>query len=192
MKRIDFKKILKDLNKKNVALIGHMGSGKSLIGKLISEKFNISHVDTDLEIVKYTKMSINEIFIQKGEKYFRDTESKIVKNLLLKNNIILSLGGGSILDPSIRGMLQKYSVTFFLDIKLTELEKRLKNTNKRPLLQNTNIMDKIKQLDSDRRKYYLLADIKIRNLIKATDICQNLVKQLTDLHEKDNQYQNQK
>ena len=102
----------------------------------------------------------------------------------------MSLGGGSILDPSTRAMLQKYSITFFIDIKLTELEKRLRKSDKRPLLKNTNIMHKIKQLDSDRRKYYLLADIKIRNLIKATDICQNLVKQLTDLHEKDNQYQN--
>ena len=51
-------------------------------------------------------------------------------------------------------------------------------------------MHKIKKLDSDRRKYYLLADIKISNLINATDICQNFIKQLTDLHEKDNQYQN--
>ena len=190
MKSIDFKKILKDLNKNNIALMGHMGSGKSLIGKLISEQYNIPHIDTDLEIVKFAKMSINEIFIQKGEKYFREIESKILKNLLLKNNIILSLGGGSILDPSTRAMLQKYSVTFFIDIKLTELEKRLRKSDKRPLLKNTNIMHKIKQLDSDRRKYYLLADIKISNLINATDICQNFIKQLTDLHEKDNQYQN--
>ena len=98
----------------------------------------------------------------------------------------MSLGGGSILDSSIRSELKKNSITFFLDIHLEELGKRLRNSTKRPLLKNTNITAKIKQLDTERRKYYLLADITIKDLNIATDICQNFLDKLTDLHEKNN------
>ena len=160
MEHYNFKKTLSFLNKKNVALIGHMGSGKSILGQTIANKLNIKHIDTDREISRFENSTINDIFLSKGEGYFRDIESKIVNKSLDKNNIILSLGGGSILNKQVRDKLKSNSITVFLDINLNELNKRLSHSYKRPLLKNTNILSKLKELDTQRRKYYLNADIE--------------------------------
>ena len=159
MKRSEITNKLKESDKKNIAIIGHMGSGKSLMGKIIAQQLNFNHLDSDLEIIKLTQKSINEIFNEKGEQYFRSIEKKTLLNLIEKKNVIISLGGGSILDKLIRDKLKKKSVTVFLDASLQILEKRLKNSFKRPLLKNIDIKRKLKELDFKRRKYYLQADI---------------------------------
>ena len=150
-------------NKKNVAIIGHMGSGKSFFGKKIAKYFKLPHLDSDLEIIKYEKLKIAEIFKNKGEKYFRNIEEKIVKKLLKEESYIISLGGGSILSKEVRKILQKRSFTIFLDPDINSLSNRLKNSSKRPLLLNVNILKKLKELDYKRREYYLKADIIIKN-----------------------------
>ena len=71
MKNHKFIKILNDLEKKNVAIMGHMGSGKSIIGKIIAKKNDLSHIDIDREIVSFEGKSINDIFSKQGENYFR-------------------------------------------------------------------------------------------------------------------------
>ena len=184
MNNLDIDKILDDLCKKNIAIIGHMGSGKSKIGKILAKKFNIEHIDTDAEIVRYANLSINEIFEMKGEKFFRKTEEKIISNLITKKNVILSLGGGSILQSKIRKKLIKNSLSLFLDVHLSELKRRLSNSYNRPLLKGVNLTKKIKELDTQRRKYYLLADIKIQNINTTKNSCQTFIKKLTIFHEK--------
>ena len=79
MENYNFKKKLIVLNKKNMALIGHMGSGKSILGQTIAKKLLIDHIDTDKEISKFENSTINDIFLSKGESYFRNLELKIVK-----------------------------------------------------------------------------------------------------------------
>ena len=72
--------ILKNYQKyqsKNIALIGHMGSGKSVTGKLIAKKLKLKHLDSDQLIEKYTKKNINQIFDTEGELGFRIIEEKI-------------------------------------------------------------------------------------------------------------------
>ena len=64
--------------KKNLVLIGMMGSGKSTIGNIISKKLDLKFIDTDYEIEKYEKISIKKIFDNKGEKYFRKLEETII------------------------------------------------------------------------------------------------------------------
>ena len=163
MENLGFKEKLLHLKKLNVAIIGHMGAGKSIIGKTIANKLNTDFFDTDSEIIKVEKKSINSIFKSKGENYFRDLESKIVLKLLNKKNSVISLGGGSILRKEVREKLKSYSVCVFLDINLIKLVERLKKSKNRPLLENTDILTKLKELDSQRRKYYLMADIRIQN-----------------------------
>ena len=69
MKRPEFTNIFKELGKKNIAIMGHMGSGKSLTGKILAKQLGFQHLDSDLEIIKLTNKSINQIFEEKGEKY---------------------------------------------------------------------------------------------------------------------------
>tara|TARA_Y100001970_G_C14236705_1_gene862277 strand:+ start:1094 stop:1654 length:561 start_codon:yes stop_codon:yes gene_type:complete len=164
MKIAKIAKTQKNYQKNNIAIIGHMGSGKSLIGKLIAKDLNYEHIDSDKLIEKNINKSINDIFLEKGENYFRKIEENSITKLYDKNNLVLSLGGGSILSKKVRDFLFKYNfVTLFLDVDLEILQKRLINSKKRPLLFNVNIGEKLKELDSKRRKFYLLADIKLKN-----------------------------
>ena len=184
MEKLNFSKILKDFSKKNIAIMGHMGSGKSVIGKIIAKKFNFKHLDSDREIVKLEKKTINNIFNNQGEKYFRGIEKKIILKILNKNDIIISLGGGSILDKSIRKELKNNSITIFLDVEISELIKRLEKSNHRPLLKNVSIEKKIKELDIVRRKYYLLSDIVIKNAISPHETYKNFILKFLSLNEK--------
>ena len=163
MNIVNFKKILNAINKQNIAIIGHMGSGKSIFGKKIANHFNINHIDTDKEISKFENATINEIFLTKGEKYFRKIESDIVLQIINKENIVISLGGGSILSEKIRNKLKKLSYCIFLDVDINILSKRLKKSKNRPLLKDGDILTKMKQYDLIRRKYYLKADLTIAN-----------------------------
>ena len=158
-----FKNTISKIKKRNIAIMGHMGSGKSVFGKKIANYFNLQHIDIDEEIVKFENTTINKIFSDKGEAYFREIESKITLNILKKSNTIISLGGGSILNKKIREKLNKQSLSIFLDVDIKVLNIRLKNSQKRPLLKDRNILTTLKQLDAERRKYYLDADIKIDN-----------------------------
>ena len=155
---------------KNIALIGHMGSGKSLIGRIIAKKLNIQHFDSDNLIEKLSKKKINEIFSLQGEIKFRKIEEKVILSLMGEKNIVLSLGGGSILSKKTRDFLKNDFITLFLDVNIKILVERLKNNIKRPLLIDVDIEKKIKQLDRIRKKYYLLADVIIDNNSKPEEI----------------------
>ena len=157
-----------------------------------AKKIDFQHVDSDLEIIRFTKKSINKIFQEDGEEYFRNIETKIVLKLIEKKNIILSLGGGTILNSLIRGKLKKNSITLFLDVNLLKLEKRLKKSTNRPLLKNVDLAEKVKELDIARRKYYLLSDIIIKNNKSPIDACKNFIEEFVNFHEKTNFNKNQK
>jgi len=70
---------------RNVVLVGHMGSGKTSIGKKLSKKIEFKFIDTDEEIEKKIKMTISEFFINNSERKFRNLEEEIVKSILSKN-----------------------------------------------------------------------------------------------------------
>jgi len=164
MKTNKIAKIKKNIQNNNVAIMGHMGSGKSLIGRLLAKDLNFEHIDSDNLIENITKKTISDIFKTKGENYFRKIEEESIINLFSKKKIVLSLGGGSILSEKVRDFLDKNNyITLFIDVDFETLKKRLYNSSKRPLLQNVNIEKKLIELDKERRKYYLLADIILTN-----------------------------
>ena len=132
---------LKGIKKKNICIIGLMGSGKSIIGKDLSKYLNFKYYDTDKEIEIRTKKSINEIFTEEGENYFRKIEEKICLELLTKDNCVISLGGGSIVSKKIRNVIKQNSYSIYLKVKLNNLINRLKFSKKRPLL-NKNLNKK--------------------------------------------------
>ena len=186
MESLEFTNKLKELGKKNIAIVGHMGAGKSIVAKTIAKKIDFQHIDSDDKITRFTMKSINKIFQEKGEEYFRNIETEIVLKLIEKKNVILSLGGGSILSGLIRDKLKKKSITLFLDVSLLELEKRLKKSTNRPLLKNVDLAEKVKELDIVRRKYYLLSDIIIKNINSPIDTCKNFIKKFANFHGKTN------
>ena len=125
---------LTKIKKKNICIMGLMGSGKSIIGKDLSKYLNLKFYDTDKEIELKTKKSINTIFEEEGESYFRDIEEKICIELLTNDNCVISLGGGSIINKKIRKSIKQNSYSIYLQVKLNNLLNRLKSSKKRPLL----------------------------------------------------------
>ena len=87
---------------KNLTLTGMMGVGKSTVGKNLANKLNYNFVDIDKLIEEKEGSSINLIFLNKGENYFRKIEIDITLNELKKKNSVISLGGGSFLSNTIR------------------------------------------------------------------------------------------
>ena len=77
-------------DKERICIIGMPGSGKSTIGKQLSEKLKYSFFDTDEEIEKYEKIKIKDIFSKKGEDYFRSVETDVFNELINKNKIVIS------------------------------------------------------------------------------------------------------
>ena len=155
---------LNEIKKRNICIIGLMGSGKSIIGKDLSTYLNFKFYDTDKEIELKTKKSISKIFEEKGESYFRDIEEKICIDLLKHNNCVISLGGGSIINSKIRRAIKQNSYSIYLQVKLKNLVKRLKSSKKRPLL--NKIFDKreiLENLYNNRRMFYEKADFIVDN-----------------------------
>lgn len=138
----------------NISLIGMMGSGKTCIGELLAKLLNMSFVDTDEQIIKSEKTSINQIFAQKGETYFREIETATLKNILNFNNQIISTGGGIIKSDENLSLLKEKSVVFYLKASPDILFERIKNNKERPLLNVENMKDKIKTILQDRISQY--------------------------------------
>ena len=157
---LDFKKI----GKKNICLIGLMGSGKTVIAKELSKMHNLKVYDSDNEIEKNENQNINSIFQNQGEKYFREIEEKICLKLLYNENCIISLGGGSIINKKIRKAIEDNSYSIYLQVKLKNLLNRLKSSNKRPLLdKKLNKKEILENLYKDRRIFYEKANFIVNN-----------------------------
>ena len=147
---------------KNLTLTGLMGVGKTTPGKRSAKKLKYNFIDIDKIIEKKEGQSISSIFKNKGENYFRKVEKEITLLQLKKINSVISLGGGAFLNNSIRKYTKKYSISFWLDVSLETLLKRLKKSKNRPLLNNDNKNFSIKKLYFLRRKFYKDANYKIR------------------------------
>ena len=155
---------LSEINKKNICIMGLMGSGKSIIGKDLSKYLNLNFYDIDKEIELKTKKKISEIFEKEGELYFRNIEEKVCIEILTNDNCVISLGGGSIISKKIRKIIKKNSYSIYLQVKLNNLQNRLKFSRKRPLLnKNLNNTEILENILKDRQKYYEKADLIINN-----------------------------
>jgi len=162
---------------KNLTLTGMMGVGKSTIGKNLAKKLKYDFFDIDdlIEIEEGT--SINLIFKNKSESYFRKLENEITLEVLKKKNSVISLGGGAFLDKLIRTSAKDKSVSFWLDVEIAQLIKRLNKTKKRPLLYKKNISATVKQIYLDREKIYSKADYRIKcSSLKTSEIVNKILK----------------
>ena len=145
---------------KNLVLVGMMGSGKSLIGKILSKKLDFDFIDTDNKIEEIEKKTISEIFKINGEKYFRDIEEVVSLKSLKLNKKDIALGGGGYMNSAIRKYALKKCITFWLDWKNETLINRIKNSKKRPLAIKFSNLE-LSKLIIKRSTIYNLSDYKI-------------------------------
>ena len=166
--------------KKNLVLLGMMGSGKSTIGYLLSKNLNLEFYDIDSIIEKQDGRKIAEIFNTEGEDFFRKLEEKVSIKILKLENKVVSLGGGAFLNENIRKEVLSNNVSFWLNWKDNTLISRIKRNNKRPIINNSN-ENEIKKLISKRLKIYSMADFKI-NCEKFTK--NEITRKILDIYEK--------
>ena len=162
---------------KNLIFLGMMGSGKSSIGSLVSKKLNLPFIDIDNLIEeKSLRMSITEIFENKGEDYFRKLEEKItLKSLKNKKNVI-ALGGGGFINDNIRKEVLSNHISFWLDWDESILLQRIRNSKKRPLVFKSTDKE-IKEIIKKRIKVYSKAQFKINcNKLTKTEIQKKIIK----------------
>ena len=161
---------------KNLTLTGMMGVGKSTVGKILAKQLNYKFVDIDKLIENKEGSTINFIFKNKSESYFRKIESDITLVELKKYNSVISMGGGAFLNNSIRKSAKKLSTSFWLDVPIHQLIKRLKKNNKRPLLLKKNTNEEIKKIYFDRKKIYNEADYRIIcDSLKSEEIARKIL-----------------
>ena len=145
---------------KNLVLVGMMGSGKSSIGKIVSQKLQFEFIDTDKKIEEIEKKTISDIFQINGEKYFRNIEEVISIKYLKLNNKVIALGGGGYINPNIRKYTLKKCMSVWLDWKKETLINRIKNSKKRPLAIKLSNLE-LQKLIIKRSAMYNLSDYKI-------------------------------
>ncbi len=163
--------------KKNLILTGMMGVGKSTIGKIISKKLSFDFVDIDKLIEEKEGCSINIIFKNEGESYFRKVEKEITFNELMKKNTVISLGGGTFLNKSIRRTIKINCISFWVDVSAEILVKRLKKTKKRPLLFKKNLTETINKIYLNRKKIYNEANFRVKcNFLQPENIANKILK----------------
>jgi len=166
-------------SKKNLVLLGMMGSGKSTIGSLISKKLNLKFFDIDKVIEKETNMTISELFEKKDEVFFRNLEEKTVMKLLNSFNGVIALGGGSFINENIRNEVISNNFSFWLNCNTQTLLNRIKKNKKRPVALNLNDAQ-LTELIIKRSKIYSKAQFKI-NCYKLTK--NKIVRKILNLYE---------
>ena len=140
--------------KKNLILCGFMGSGKSTIGKLLSEKMGTRFIDTDAYIEQKEGMKISEMFEKYGEDYFRSREREVCEELSQLKRTVISTGGGTLLNEDNMRALKKNGVIFLLNVSSRTVLTRLKNDSTRPLLQQDDKEHAVKMLLNKRIRLY--------------------------------------
>lgn len=144
-------------SKENIVLIGMPGSGKSTVGKLIDFD-GFEFFDTDDQIEKRCGCKIKDLIKSKGEKYFRDLESEVIRDVSKENRRIIATGGGAVLRQENVRVLRQNGRIFFIDAPLS----RLNATSDRPL---SNTEDKLKKLYNERIDIYkAAADVTVPDL----------------------------
>lgn len=146
----------------NIVLFGFMGCGKTTVGNELALNTHRELVDTDSMIEQTEGMSINEIFRQHGESYFRDREHEICRSLSERSRLIISAGGGALTFQRNIDALKKGCVLVLIDVSPEVIYERLANDNTRPLLQCEDKMAAIRQLYAKRDSIYrAAADITV-------------------------------
>ena len=148
--------------KRNIYLIGPMGSGKTAVGKELAKDLGLKFLDSDLEIEKRTGVDIPYIFEKEGEAGFRAREAAVIADLCKLEGIVVATGGGAVLNDRSRERLAATGLVIYLRTDVEEQLKRTRRTLNRPLLANGNRRETLERLAQVRAPLYAeIADISL-------------------------------
>ena len=165
--------------RKNIVLIGFMGSGKSMVAKRLAKVLKRDVVSLDDLIEAKESRPIKRIFVESGEAYFRDREKEAVQEVAGKESLVLDCGGGVVLNPRNMAKLKANGILIFLSAAAETIYARVKDTKKRPLLNIKNSKARINELLKERQPLYAQADHTVITDNKTVDeVCREIVTRL--------------
>lgn len=160
----------------NIIFVGFMGTGKTAVGKALSELLDMPLIDTDDVIEEDSGMIISDIFEKCGEPHFRALESEAVKKVSRLDGYIISAGGGAVIREENVEEFKKNGLVFCLNATPEEIWNRVGHEMHRPLLQVEDPMGRIRELLNARAPYYARADYTIKTTQKSvSDIAKEIV-----------------
>jgi shikimate kinase len=157
------------MKKKIYYLTGFMAAGKSTIGPILANTLGWNFFDLDKEVEKQEGMKVVELFESKGENYFRNIETELLKRLSEKDESIISLGGGAIASEVNFKVIKSTGKIIYLKSSPEMAYKRLRFKRDRPAFifegeevpSKEEFLERINKLISERKKYYEQADFII-------------------------------
>jgi shikimate kinase len=151
------------LSKRNVFLIGPMGSGKTAVGRHLARLLQYAFHDSDADIEARTGVDIPFIFEKEGEAGFRIRERDTIDRLTRLESIVLATGGGAVIDPANRAALAERGVVVYLVTSVNQQIERTRHARHRPLLHDTDPEQRLKELMGRRAVLYAeIADLTIK------------------------------
>jgi shikimate kinase len=149
------------LGMRSIVLVGMPGSGKSSIGRRLSQRLGLDFADADAEIERAANMTIPELFQTKGEAEFRKGEQKVIARLLDAGSQVIATGGGAFMNADTRTRIKEKGVSIWLKADVETLLKRVKRKSNRPLLQNPDPEGTLRNMLAAREATYAGADLTI-------------------------------
>ena len=139
---------------KNIFLIGYMGTGKSSVAAHMGTKYGMEVLEMDEMIADKEGMSISDIFAKQGEEYFRNVETAFLQDICLKENKVVSCGGGVVLRSQNVEMMKTGGTIVLLSASPETILERVQDDTSRPLLQGNKTVAYIREMMDKRREYY--------------------------------------
>lgn len=164
------------MGKRNIVLVGFMGTGKTTVGKLLAKDLSLPFIDTDFCIERNTAMTVSEIFENQGEKYFRELEKKLIKEISEGEGCVVAAGGGAVIFKENVENFQKNGLIVALTADIDTILARTSSEKSRPLLLAS--MESVAKLYQERYPIYQgAADLIIDTSILRPEEVRDLILQ---------------
>ena len=145
--------------RKQILLLGFMGSGKSTVGELLSRELRWPFIDLDTVIEAGQGVSIREIFERSGEPFFRQLEHAALTEVLKTEPAVIALGGGTFaFESNVELIRETGGATIWLDCPVQTLVERCATMQNRPLFRDPESIERLLEL---RLPYYRLAEFRV-------------------------------
>ena len=145
---------------KNIVLTGFMGTGKSSVGRILARRMRRGFVDLDRYIESSQKRKIRDIFEKDGEAFFRNLEKEAVLFWSQKSDLIITTGGGTVVDRDNFTALKQNGILVTLVARPETVLQRVKNSKNRPLLnEKEDLLAEIRALLEKRKSFYDQSDL---------------------------------
>jgi len=155
-----------------------MGTGKSSVGRLAAQELGFEFLDTDELIEERSGRRITDIFAQQGEDVFRQLESQLVAELANHRDLVISTGGGLVMNPANLASLKTHALVVCLWASPEVIWQRTRHQSHRPLLQAPDPLAKIRELLTAREAAYRQADVLLNTEMRsAREVTQQVLHQ---------------